>query len=265
LSVVQVELRPFEIEIIRNFKTFSPITGGGKSRPRKGVWIRAHLQEVGEDHIYSMWKRWRSFAIAARFQDANLDIGTYASFRTYMFLLKKKGLVIPTRRERARTTRLEFRRQYYTVNTRTLRDPRWLNPFAGYPGWQKWKRQGFSRPKKKPRAPRRVLPPSITYLGKEELKRLWAAAEKFLRAHGYTLTRAELENIIPDWGLEALKYASFKEKVGYVIHEAVEVEEVKRAARRLIDPRMAPEPVRLRAHDKAEEMQKEWMRIWREK
>jgi len=255
-----VELRPFEIEIVDNFKTFSPVKGGGKSRPRKGVWIRAHLQERGEDYIYSMWKRWRLFAIAARFRDANIDIGTYASFRTYVYLLHHSGLVLATKRERARTTRKEFYRQYYAVNRLKLEDPEWQNPYKRFPGWQRWQNKGFPRPKKKPKAARRVMPPSIVWLSKQELTRTWTTAQTFLRKHGYTLTRDELETIIPDWGVEAWQYKNFKERVGYVIHESVEIEEVKKAARRLVDPRMAPEPVRLAAHEKAETMQKEWLR-----
>jgi len=258
---VAVALRPFEEEIIDRFKTFDPTVGGGKSIPRKGTWIRGHLLDVGEDFIYSMWGRWSLFVGAALERDARIEEGTYTAFRTYVFLLKKYGLVVPTKRERAKTTSRLFFRQYYSVNTRRLEDPRWLNPYGEYLSWKMWKAKGFPRPKKKPRVPR--IPPGLPpypWLSSEEIDRIWVEAERFLREHDYTITRADLEQIIPGWSIEAAGYLTFKERVGYVIHEAVEIEEVAEIARRLIDPRLAPEPVALKAHEIAEKRQKEYLR-----
>lgn len=256
-----VSLRDFEEKIIDDFKTFDPMIGGGKSRPRKGIWLKAHLLDVGEDFIYAMWHRWADFIRVAHEREAHIELGTYAALRTYVFLLKRYGLIIPTKRERAKSTSREFFRQYYRLNLRRLEDPRWLNPYKPYASWMKWKLKGFPRPKKKPRPPR--LPPGVPptlWLSLEELGRIWAEAERFLTEHRYTITREDVEQIIPDWGVEAAGYKTFKERVGYVIHEAVEIEEVSLVARRLIDPRLAPEPVALKAHEMAEKRQKEYLR-----
>lgn len=258
-----VTLRPFESEIIDNFKTFSVTTGGGRSVSRKGVWVKNHLQAAGAsgDFVYSMWERWAAFVQAARELDADLEVGTYTAFRTYVYLLKKYGLIIPVRRERAKTTVPQFQRQYYQVNLVRLKDPLWLNPYALYPSTKKWKRKGFPRPKKKPKIPKvpTAVPP-YPFLPKAELDRIWNTAEKFLAEHRYTITRQDLEEIVPAWGLEAAAYSTFKERVGYVIHESVEIEEVSLSARRLMDPRLAPEPVAFKAHDTAEKMEKEWLK-----
>lgn len=261
--MLEVTLRPFESEIIDNFKTFSVTAGGGKSRPRKGVWIKGHLLSVGGngDFVYSMWKRWTDFALAAHEMGAGIEFGTYTSFRTYIYLLKKYGLIIPTKRERAKTTTLQFQRQYYKVNPARLEDPLWRNPYSRFPGWKKWQQKGFPRPKKKPKIPKALAAvPSYPFLPAAELDRIWNTAERFLMANRYTITRKDLEEINSAWGLEAAAYPSFKERVGYVIHEAVEIEEVSLVARRLIDPRLAPGPVAARAHEKADRMEKEWLR-----
>jgi hypothetical protein len=254
-------LRSFEESIIEDFRKFAKpeigIVRGGKSVPRKGVWIRGHLLDVREDFVYSMWKKWRSFTEIAHNLGAPIEVGTYTAFRTYVYLLKRAGLLIPIRRERAKTTTRAFFKQYYTVNRAMLNDPRWLNPYAAYASWQEQKRKGFEKPKKKPKVP--VVPPRVPVLTRKEYDRIWAAAEKFLREHGYTITRERLEEFIPDWMLEVTEYETFKERVGYVIHECVELEEVYRMARRWMDPRMAPEAVGLRAHEIATRMEKLWL------
>lgn len=258
--MMEVTLRPFEEQIIDRFKTFDMTVGGGKSRPRKGVWIKQHLQDVGEDFIYSMWERWLVFTNIARTREAEIEPGTYTALRTYIYLLRKYGLIIPTRRERAKATNPQFFRQYYKVNTRRLNDALWRNPYKPYPSWMRWKRKGFPRPKKKPKP---LYPPGIPpfpFITAEELDRIWTEAFRFLREHRYTITRKDLESVIPDWGVDAAGYKTFRERVAYVIHEAVEVEEVSTVAMRLIDPRLAPEPVALKAHQTAERLQKEYLR-----
>ncbi len=260
MAVLEHALRPFEQRIIADFKSFSVQQGGGKSRPRKGVWIKGHLSEVGENYVYAMWQEWRRFAITARFQQANLELGTYGSFRVYVYLLRKYGLVVPGKRERAKTTARQFQRQYYQLNRRKLTDPRWLNPFKPFPSWNAQKLRGFPRPKKKPR---RVRPPMFPLppraLSPAQMNRIWNTAEVFLREHGYTITREEFESIIPAWDLEAVDYKTLKERVGYVIHEAVEIEEVRKMAGRLVSPREVPEPVASRAHEIATRLDQEWL------
>lgn len=142
---MEESLRDFEVEIVKNFKTFSAIEGGGRSRPRKGVWIRGHLLNVHEDYIYSMFKRWQLFTAEAWRRGAKIDTGTYGAFKTYTWLLKKYGLILLTRTERGRST--EFMRHYYTYNPDLLDDPRWENPYGEFPSWKAWKKKGFPHKK----------------------------------------------------------------------------------------------------------------------
>jgi len=155
LSLSEYVLRPFEERIIADFKMFDPTYGGGKARPRKGVWIRGHLLDVKEDYIYRMWKRWLLFVITARQLGATIELGSYQSFRTYIYLLKKHRLVIPTRRERAKSTARQFYRTYYTVNRELLNHPLWENPYSAYESWRRVKERGFPRPKPKGRGRRK--------------------------------------------------------------------------------------------------------------
>jgi len=136
-------LRPFELKIISDFKTFSPVVGGGQAIPRKGVWIRGHLIVVYEDYVYSMFKSWLRFVAEAWRRDARIKPGTYTSFKTYTWLLTKYGLIIPTRRERGKSPR--FLRQYYTYNPALLDDPRWENPYGEYESWRRERDKGFPR------------------------------------------------------------------------------------------------------------------------
>jgi len=150
----KLNLRPFELRIIEDFKSFL----GGKAAPRKGVWIRGHLEV--EDFVYGMWQRWCEFCHEAGNLGAPIEMGSYMAFKTYVWLLKTRGLVFPTRRERGKSSRPKFFRTYYCVNPRKLRDPLWLNPFAEYPSWQAQRKRGF--PKKralhgKPGRPRKYF------------------------------------------------------------------------------------------------------------
>lgn len=275
-----MSLRPFEFEIIDNFKVFSPVEGGGKSRPRKGVWIKQHLLDVREDYVQSMWRSWQKFAGEARTKDAAIEFGTYDSFRTYIYLLKKHGLVIPGKRERAKSTQRTFFRRFYRLNNSKLDDPRWRNPYREYASWRKWQQKGFPRPKKAPRKlgrPRKVKPPPglvppplvPAHLTAADLDRIWRVAQAYLRENKYAITREEFEEILPDWPsyLEdtdpktgELIYKTFRQKVGFVIHEAVEIEVVSLIKGQVYDPRKAPEAVRARAQEKAGAMQKRWLR-----
>ena len=77
-------LRPFERDIVGEIRA-SPkrVGGGGRSIPRKGVWIRGHLQDVGRDYPYSMYRIWKRFLEGA---GLNIKAGTYQQFRTYICL-----------------------------------------------------------------------------------------------------------------------------------------------------------------------------------
>ena len=117
-------LRPFELEITREIRTRPERLGpGGRSIPRKGVWIRGHLQDVGRDYPYNMWKLWRSFLEEA---GLNIKAGTYAQFRTYIYVLKQLGLV--KRIGRSPSGR-GFKKSYYALNPDKVGSPLWKNPF----------------------------------------------------------------------------------------------------------------------------------------
>jgi len=170
--MAEVPLRPFELELIQGYKTFSLGGRGGKSLPRKGVWIRAHLQAVGEDYSYGMWKAWVAFTKLAELMGASIEAGTYQAFRTYLWILRKHpeapdvpALILPTRPTRrvgrAKTPLPEFQRSYYRLNPATLNSPIWQNPYGTYSIWQTWKRRHFLRPEAKRKRPRkkvRVIP-----------------------------------------------------------------------------------------------------------
>ena len=89
-------LRPFEREIIERFRFFGKqpdlLTG---ERGWKGVWIRGHLRDRRRDWVYAMWDYWRMFTESAERLGAKIKPGTYQSFRTYLYTLKKLGLVRP--------------------------------------------------------------------------------------------------------------------------------------------------------------------------
>jgi hypothetical protein len=146
-----------------------------------------------------------------------------------------------------------------------------------YISWRKWHKKGFPRPKAKPRAPRRKHPPPPELvplirparLTGEDLARVWTAAQAYLRQNRYSITREEFEEILPDWPsiLEKvdpktgrLVYKTFKQKVGFIIHEAVEIEVVSLIKGKIYDPQKAPEPVWRRAHEKAVDLEKKWMK-----
>jgi len=151
-------LRPFELALIEQYKVFNPLEGrGGKATPRKGVWIRGHLQAVREDYPYGMWKRWTAFTQVAEKLEAKIEPGTYPAMRNYMHLLKRARLVVPTRRTPSMKSPLpEWMRQYYRVNPALLDSPLWLNPWQEIESWQREKARKF-RPRGAPR-PKRKKP-----------------------------------------------------------------------------------------------------------
>ena len=119
-------MRPFEREIVREIRT-SPkrIGAGGRSIPRKGVWIRGHLQDVGRDYVYGMYKRWKSFL-----QETGLNIkaGSYGQFRTYIYILKRLGLIVRVGEARGR-----FSKSYYALDPDKVNSILWKNPYKNYP------------------------------------------------------------------------------------------------------------------------------------
>jgi len=121
-------LRPFEREIVRGIRASPRRSGrGGRSVPRKGAWIKGHLQEVGKDYPYRMHKLWSKFL-----EDAGLKIeaGSYQQFRTYIYVLKRLGLI---RRVGAETSKSGgFSKNYYALNPDKADSPLWDSPYKQY-------------------------------------------------------------------------------------------------------------------------------------
>ena len=119
-------LTPFEREIVRQIRA-SPrrVGAGGRSIPRKGVWIRGHLQEVGRDYVYGMYKLWKRFL-----EEAGLNIkpGTYQQFRTYIYVLKRLGLIYRV----GSPSKSDFTKNFYVLSPEKINSPLWRNPFKHY-------------------------------------------------------------------------------------------------------------------------------------
>jgi len=110
-----VVLRSFEVDILNRFKTWGLL----RTSP-KGEWIRGHLLDVGEDYPYRMWKLYSKFC-----EVLGQDPGTYQNFKTYIYLLKRLGLIYPVRRE---VTNRGFPKTFYAVVPSKELDPAWTRP-----------------------------------------------------------------------------------------------------------------------------------------
>ena len=117
-------LRPFERDIVRRIRGRPGAGRGGKASPRKGIWIKNHLLECGQDYVYAMHLRWKGFIEEA---GLNINAGTYQQFRTYIYVLKRLGLI-----ERAGASSGGFSKSYYVLNPENVDSPKWNNPFKAY-------------------------------------------------------------------------------------------------------------------------------------
>jgi hypothetical protein len=70
---------------------------------------------------------------------------------------------------------------------------------------------------------------------------VWKEAERFLRKHGYMISKDKFTDFFPSWmwmvEREYLDEGKFREAVAFVIHECVECEELKRIVGYWIYPR----------------------------
>jgi len=64
-----------------------------RTLPATSARTRERLREVGHDYPYSMYGRWRAFCATANALGAKIKAGSYQSFRTYLHLLHRLGLV----------------------------------------------------------------------------------------------------------------------------------------------------------------------------
>lgn len=131
------ELRDFEQEIIESFKLF----GGGKAKPRLGIWIRGRLSDIGEHYPYSLWQEWITFCEQARGEGANIPRNNYTQFVIYVRCLELAGLVRVVREEPYRLEGApgEIKYRYYGVVETKVKSSLWNNPRKGSPNYSKWR------------------------------------------------------------------------------------------------------------------------------
>lgn len=115
-------MRAFELRILDGFKSFSLAEGRGKAKARKGLWIKGHLSDVEVDYVYGMWAAWCKFVEEAEGYGAKIHKGTYGGFKTYIWLLKRFGLIVKVGEDEATKRRL-FSRSYYTLNPEKIDSP----------------------------------------------------------------------------------------------------------------------------------------------
>lgn len=74
-------------------------------------------------------------------------------------------------------------------------------------------------------------------------RKIWLDAEKKLQEHGYSrITIDILDNILPEWRtVVKLEIDSPEQQINYVVHEAIEVEEVYKKIGKWMEPRQAGE------------------------
>ena len=267
-----------------------------KPRAPSGVstaeFIRTRLRKG--DYCYRVWKEFSSYLIEQHGERPP----KFSSFARYWWILHQIGLIEhigrPKPMKRGRPAQL------YHVVPGLEGSPKWKNPQAEFDilkgrlftdpatgekipvsrlGARRYRRRVLKLPPRRPGRPRKVKPPPGLMpevylppkpeLSAEDLNRIWLAAESFLRENGYEISREEFEEILPDWPsylkdtdpeTSELVYKTFKQKVGFTIHEAVEIEVVSLRKGELYDPRKAPAVVIEIAHKKAVEMEKKWLR-----
>jgi len=222
-----------------------------------GLFIRDYLKEHKAAYVYEIWDALRKARLSAGVVDAEgrPRVCTYDNFmRNYIYTLKKIGLIELVKKEPSKKAGTKLPRWYYRIVPGRENDTRWnhpqtaLDPRRGTPRFRK----AYAKERRK-RIVARPIPP-------EELDKVWGEAAAFLREYGYVLTREQLETLNPDWSSKAWLYKTHERRVGYAIRKAVEIEYVSRVARRLIDPKEAPEPIAREARKAAAAIEREWLR-----
>jgi hypothetical protein len=217
-----------------------------------GVFIRDYLLKYKTAYPQQIWR-----ALREERKKYGIYYGSYQSFRVnYIYVLKKLGLIRPVRREKAENPKW-FDRIYYEITPGREMDPRWAHPqtaFNPMRGGSPYRR-GYSRAAKKRRAAVELVP-----ITREELDRIWATAEAFLREKGYRITREVMDSVVPEWTSEVALYPTFKERVGYTIRKATEIAYVYRVARRWMRVEEVPDPIRSDAIRLGRTLEREWVK-----
>jgi len=81
-----------------------------------------HLSDVEVDYVYGMWTAWCRFVEEAEDYGAKIPKGTYGGSRTYIWLLKKLGLIVKVGEDEA-VKKGFFSRSYYTLNPEKIDSP----------------------------------------------------------------------------------------------------------------------------------------------
>jgi len=220
-----------------------------------GLFIRDYLLKHKTAYPQEIWK-----ALKAARKSVSEELGESTSryenfWRNYIYVLKKLGLIEPVRRVANPKQPMWFPRTYYRIVPGRENDPRWVHPQIALDP-----RRGKSEYRRRYAKAKKVkipLPPPLT---PEEIDRIWAAAEAFLRERRYILTREQFEAVKPEWPSEAGLYPTFEERVGYVIRYASAIYYVSRMARRLISVEEAPEPIASEALRLGKTLEREWLR-----
>lgn len=117
-------LREFEEELIAYWKSISKAV---HTQPRTSLWIRGHLEDLGEDYCYGAWKRYKDFVLQAEGYGIHLRMPEADSFRLLWWHLEKFSLIELSRVERSAINPTQTR-HYYRLKETNLR--LWENPRA---------------------------------------------------------------------------------------------------------------------------------------
>ena len=121
-----------------------------------GVFVREYLRIRDEDYVESIYKALKKEML---YYNCGRKIPSYESFRNYMNLLRRLGLVVFTREEEVPDRTFLQRRRYYRVNPEMYEmDELWENPFRyvredtpiRFPTLLERERSRKKRPRRKP-------------------------------------------------------------------------------------------------------------------
>lgn len=104
------------------------VTAGGV----KGIFIRGLLLERGEATPSEIWREWESFCEKAHRMGVPIRKGTIHSLRTYLYNLKRAGLIIQA--GEVKPIKGRFPQPIYIPNLERIGSRLWNNPLkALYP------------------------------------------------------------------------------------------------------------------------------------
>jgi DNA-binding PadR family transcriptional regulator len=225
-----------------------------------GTFIRDYLMEHKTASAYEMWKALKAAraTYGLTYKKEPIIVCRYESFlRNYIYVLKKLGLIQLVRKEPSERAGAKLPRHYYRITPGRENDPRWRHPQIAYDPRRglTQHRKAYARAARKRRVAVELRP-----ITREELDRIWATTEAFLREKGYRITRDVMDSVVPEWTSEVALYPTFKERVGYTVRKAAEVAYVYRVARRWMRLEEVPEPIRSEAIRLGRTLEREWLR-----